>query len=461
MEPANTRRIFLLTIALASLVGLSSCGENGDRDERPNLLLVVVDTLRADHLESYGYGRQTMPLLSGLAREGALFRNAFCQATWTGASMSSLFTSTYPSTHGFQQNTLTDNVLGASFVTLAESLAEAGYETIGHSTNVYISKVLGLAQGFSSFVEHEHLADADEVTAAAIASLDGWHETSKAPLFLYVHYMEPHCPYSPPPAHLALFRSNEIRPLPADFRVPPHIDIGSRDISDYESAYDGEIHFAGSEIEKLLARLQELELARDTLVVITADHGEELFERGEFGHGRTFHEEVLRVPLVLRLPSRIPAGIALEAPVELVDVVPTILDLLGVPAPALAEGESLRPLLEGTAKERRKGDAVYSELHIKGPPRVMLRTRGYKAVCTTSGEPEMTEYFDLPGDPGETRNRAAELDDETREGLIDRLVLWRRSMIEKGETLRSQEQAPLSEENLRRLRDLGYVDEEK
>lgn len=458
-------RLFSPVFLCLIIAPLGCGGGKVETFSEPNILLIVVDTLRADHLETYGYSRKTMPIARQLANEGVQFDNAFSQAPWTGSSMTSLFTSVYPSTHGFLYNTLggtTSNFVNQNLVTLAEALGEGGYHRVGHVTNLYVSRKMGFAQGFDKFLEHEHLADADAVTSAAINDLNGWAKKSESPLFMYVHYMEPHCPYSPPADYKKTFES-ESQPLPPTYKIPRHIDIGSRDLADYRNSYDEEILFANDQISRLLDELKKLSLEENTLVILTSDHGEELFERGNFGHGRTFHDEVLHIPLILRFPAKIPANKKIDTIVELVDVMPTVLDLADLQAPEQMQGSSLKPLLQAAPKmpESPEDRVAYSELFIKGPPRIMIRSRTMKAVCVTEGEPHLTSYFDLTKDPTESNNLVSTLDPSESEALVKQLVQWRVARTKQGAPYQTGETKSLTEQELQRLKDLGYIDDEE
>lgn len=343
-------------VAFGAAGGLLACGPA----RPPNVLLVVVDTLRADHSSVYGYDRDTTPRLAAFGAEGAVFEQAYSPVGLTAPAHASLFTALHPLTHGLVRNGL---VLGDEHVTLAEYLAVRGYQTAGIASSFVLHHRFGLAQGFAywddsfepaeatvSVAEWEGFAveegfdrRADHTARRAVQWL---HErrSPEAPFFLFVHFFDPHAPYEPPSSHAGRF-------------PPASDDARARDVS----AYDAEIAFTDDAIGELLDALDELHLARDTLALITADHGEGLMQRGYMLHGLSVHEEELRVPLLVRWPGHIAAGRRIREPVSLLDLAPTIADLVALRRMGAAfEGRSLAAALrDGEAPDPQRPIYLY------------------------------------------------------------------------------------------------------
>jgi choline-sulfatase len=351
-----------LTRATAILAALLRCACSAPTPDPPSdLLLIVIDTCRQSRMSLYGYRDPTTPHIDAFAAEGVVFDLAVSHAPQTLPSVASLLTSMHPPEHGVRVNGLFR--LPAARLTLAELLRDAGYHTGAVVSAFPLDPRFGIEQGFSHYdadfrqslltppdaVHGGFEQRADEATDKALAWLDAAPDAS--PWFLMVHYFDPHMPQEPPE--------------------------GFRDRRD---AYDGELAFTDAEIGRLLARMQVRGRLDDALVVLVADHGEVLSE--EFtGHAGSLAEPAIRVPLVLHHAGRLPAGVRVEAAVGLVDVAPTVLEILGLPVPPGFRGRSLLPLLEGAADDAR---GVYSEtLYLKleaaeGISRFSLRTERYK-----------------------------------------------------------------------------------
>jgi len=299
--------------------------------ERPkratSVVLVVLDTVRADHCSAYGYERPTTPHLTGLAAEGLLFEQARAVSPWTLPSHASLFTGLLPSQHGchWEHRWLLDR-----FDTLAERLAAAKRETFGVTTNANASALWNLAQGFTTFLEtwtlrdrHRGLAD----SGIANAEIDAWlaRRDERQPFFLFVNYADAHLPYAPPPPYDRQFgeAGPGARRLAANGNLLQDVLAGKEQVDDADRAglaalYDGEVRAADARLGELLALLDRHDVADDTLLIVTSDHGEMLGEGGEVDHQLSLNEALLRVPLVVRYPgrvrpARIPEPVALTA----------------------------------------------------------------------------------------------------------------------------------------------------
>jgi arylsulfatase A-like enzyme len=316
------------------------CGAPG---ERPHILLVTLDTTRADHLGVYGHHRATSPSLDALAGEATVYTNARSTSSWTLPAHASLFTGRFPSSHGARYDTEGEHLLADSIEapggirarglapgqdTLAEVLGRAGYATAAVVAGPWLLRTFGLARGFEHYDDAGILdyagRPADDVTDAALRWLEARDER---PFFLFLNYFDPHFPYAPPPPHDRAF-------------LPPGTAPDPARRAQFGALYDAEIRFADRELGRLIRGLRERGDYERTLVVVTSDHGELLGEHGEWGHGRFLFEELVRVPLLVKPagPSRL--GRSEARPVQLLDLFPLLLESAGVPGPADIQGRA-------------------------------------------------------------------------------------------------------------------------
>jgi arylsulfatase A-like enzyme len=442
-----------LLAGLAASALVSGCGRAPLAPPR-NVLLVSVDTLRRDHLELFGYSRTTAPHVAALAAGGVTFDDAITPLPKTGPSLATLMTGLHPETHRVELNLA--NRLDEKFPTLAEVLRARGFRTGAVVSNTVLlreqPKPLGLDRGFETY---DDLLDVPEGrrrreilerratanTDAALAWLRAHGEPGAPPFFLWVHYIDPHGLYDPPEPWRSAFRSASRREIPIfelsdapccriEFinwmnllddlpQNDPHHDLNL-----HVDRYDGEIAYADSEIGRLLAALDAAGRAADTLVVFVSDHGESFGEHGVyFEHGFDVFDENVRIPLVMRAPTALPRGRRVAGEVEIGDVFPTVLDLLGVPGPRV-EGRSLAAVARGDERieDAREIPVETNEgaLSLGTFPRG-LRTSRWKCVLTyrraETGEYELEDrdFFDLASDPGETTNRFDPNDARCRE----------------------------------------------
>jgi arylsulfatase A-like enzyme len=327
----------------------------------PNIIVYVVDTLRSDAVGAYGHPESATPHVDAFASEGVVFENAFANASWTRPSMASLLTGLLPWSHGAEGR---DDLLPEDVPTLATYLAERGYSSALVTSNPNVGSVFGFQRGFDEVSElyartqpgpvrgKELVARSDEVTAEAIR----WLQGAKAPFFLVVLTIDPHAPYTPP-------RHFDPAKLRAGTRVNGLFSTLRRDdLSDLEKArirelYQAEVAFNDDSFGKLLKALAAKGEDRNSIVVLTSDHGEEFWEYGRRGHGLSLSEQVLRVPLVVRHPAsrRLIAGGRTERPITLADLVPTLLDLAGLPIPDDLDGASFFATGDGSSGPQLAG----------------------------------------------------------------------------------------------------------
>ena len=450
---------------MSGLLALLGCApdpaEIRAADARPNVLLVSMDTTRADHLSAYGYERDTTPHLRELARQGVLFDTAYAPSATTGPSHASLFTSLYPVTHRVLKN---GYPLASEYETLAEILTREGFETAAVVSSYVLNARFGYDQGFGAYdddvsqgvapsgvtqwegrtIEGRFYGRADDTTRRALGWLDS-REHPERPFFLFAHYFDPHSPYV----------------SPAGYKPP--FEPGSKvALKLYRTIYfyDTVISYTDQEIGRLLAGLGERGLARDTIVVVVGDHGEGLMQHGHMYHGVHIYEEGVRVPLIVRWPGVIEPGRALAGPVQLMDLAPTLLDLIGINGGSAFQGESLAGrLLDDEPGDPERSIYLYRRPYAAGKladgifaagQKFGLRTGRWKLI--DGPEERSLELFDLESDPGERSNLAVE-EPERTESLRLRLREWRRL-----HTNAEGEPIVLSEEDRTRLRALGYAE---
>jgi len=429
--------------AAALLTASIACTRSSFDDTKPDMVLIVVDTLRADHLGAYGYPRDTSPTLDGLAARGALFEAAWGAAPWTLPSIMSIMTSLYPSGHRVENDGLK---LAPNIPTLAQTFQAVGYATGGFVSHIYVTGTFGFSRGFDRFddfnlaspeyrLEAGMEPDAGRVTDAALEWLAA---QENRPVLLFVHYFDPHWPYEPPDEFKALFPSDYRGDLDAGYDSisrfqDRHVDMPEDYRSFLVSRYDGEIRYVDREIGRLLEGLGRTGRAGRAWITVTSDHGEEFKEHGSVGHGRNLYEEVVHVPLVIAGPaSRAAAkgGRRIATPVSGIDLFPTMLDLAGVERrPPGLTGVSLAPALLADGDGAPVMDAgkaiVISETVRLNTYQKALR-RGSRKLIQFMGQ-NRCELYDLGVDPGEKADLAASHPEECREllrELYDRVDLF-------------------------------------
>ncbi len=450
MPGTRCRRAAAAALALA-LVAVAGCGERRE-PPRLSLLLVTVDTLRADALGAYGGSPSATPRLDALAASGVVFERAWSQAPATGPAVASLLTSLYPHQHGVTHST---RPLAGRQTTLAERLAEGGWDTAGFVSSSILAARYGFRQGFGHWDERlsrpyagsQLERDAADTTDAALAWLAG----RERPFFLWLHYFDPHAPYRE--------RTGGGSGAAGSYSFLRQLEqsgsrrLIERQLPEIRRLYRGEVAWVDGQIGRLLDALEASGRLDSTLVAVTADHGEELFDHGPFhGHVESLSESVLRVPLILWLPSRLPAGRRVDGLVELVDVAPTLLSILGVARPDGLSGRDLGRPATGTGESAPRLAFAQREPYdwMPGGLAFAVRDRRWKAVLY--GEREDVLY-DLELDPAERESVAT--------AHPERLAELRRPL---GERLagaldgRPVGREALDEEDRATLRSLGYLD---
>ena len=406
-----------LLLATCTALVLASCPAEPAAPSGPNVLVIAVDTLRADALGVQGGRDGVSPRIDALAAEGAHFRAAFAHAPWTLPSFSSLFTSLPPEAHGAGGDVREGwRALSEDRTTIAERFQDAGWSTHAIVNVDFLTEPFGTMQGFADVDAHaasdNHATRrAEATTDAALQWIDGRppDKGGARPFFLFVHYFDPHAEYDPPPAWRARFALEQDQSSTAfRFGAREHVvnhrggrmPLDAATLARARALYDGEVAYTDHEIGRLLDGLRARGLDPNTIVVLTSDHGEEFGEHGSWEHGHTHFDELLHVPLVIRAPGIAPRS--RTEPVGLVDVAPTVCALAGVPAAPSFRGRDLsRALVAGGELPPFTGLAAYGNFW--GAAIESWRGARWKRIDSGTN----TRLYDWVDDPREQHDRAA------------------------------------------------------
>ncbi len=495
----TTRLVVPIIVVVAFLAfrinwgGMGSVGEGISPPaggERPlNILLVTMDTQRHDFLRCYGDSVIMTPQIDALAARGAVFKDAVCHVPLTLPSHISIFTSTYPTVHGVRSN-INPKQIPPSLETLAEVLRGNGYRNGAFVSAFILSSIFKLNRGFEIYDDQfenkglhylvrvkpkftlVHLMDvagielsrryerkADETTSRAIRWLrrvgDG------APFFLWVHYYDPHSYYNPPPPFDGLYRG-EVSGSPERVdalleiarnyfpKQEDRLELTGDELQAVNSLYRGEVTYMDHHLGRLITYLKDKDLLKDTIVVLTSDHGELLGEHDLLGHGMWVFEETIRIPLIFHLTGRIPAAVIEDEVVRSIDIMPTILELAGIPLPHQAQGRSLLPLMTGGDHETIP---AYFETYRPDLPEKRyagVRVGPWKYICQPWGSEEL--LFNLDDDPGE-RNNLVEVESD----LAGQMRITLDSIAGEGAGGAEGKTMEMTPEMTDALRALGYI----
>ena len=456
--------------------------------DRLNVLLVVLEGVRADHVSGSGYTRETTPFLDALARDGVRFLNMIATAPGTLSSHAALFTGVHSVTHGA---TGENRFLSSRHTSLQEYLKTGGYRTAAFCTNPWVSPETGFGRGFDAFFTQRHdnglaarallygrrasdriLRRKDAGARRTNEAVKRWLADGDQPFFAFVHYNETHLPYQPPPPYDRVFLPRNVGAArvravnqDANKHLAGQAEMSEEDFAILTASYDGALRYVDHRLHEIADFLRARGEWDRTLFIVTADHGEHLGERGLMGHRVGLYDTVLRVPLVVRCPERVPQGFVVEDLAQTTDIAPTILRLLDITddtaqmqgralldggrataGPAFTISERFRPNLSVLQQRFPTFDARFLDVRTKA-----IRTRREKFIWRSD---EANEFYDLAVDPDERTNligRAAERADALRRQLFDWLAA-----VEKFET---DESAPAIDDVVRRqLQGLGYLD---
>jgi len=421
------------------------------RDERPNLLLISLDTLRARSVGAYGYERDTTPFLDRFARRGTLFETAITTSVTTGPAHMSLFTGLYPANHGMRSG---EEVKHDDAHTLASHLAAAGYQTAAFTENGYIVRRFGFGEGFSEYTENRGSErESPGEVRVTFPQAERWiGNRAREPFFAFVHTYQVHAPYRPPMLYSRLYRGD---------------GLSGPDTETMRKArdnYDREIRYLDDMLRSLIESLEAQGKLERTLIVVLSDHGEEFSEHGYYQHGGAVFEETLRVPLIFVGPGVAPDR-RIATQVSLIDVLPTLLDLLGVAGATESDGVSLAPALRGGPEPEAR--TLFAEayapkrwirpLHGESwrPPLVAVRRQDEKFIVhrpRDGGPADPPRRYDLAADALEHSPRPIEPETlEAVDALVDGYLRGRKPREESPPQ-------PLDPELQERLHALGYLD---
>ncbi|NOZ93804.1 MAG: sulfatase [Acidobacteria bacterium] len=439
-----------------------------------NIVVIVIDALRADHLGCYGYARATSPAIDTLASDGVLFERAISQSTFTSCSVASLFTGLNPHHHGMYWGSLRNQAgsvrthrLGQEHTTLAELLRDQGYTCMAWFQNKMLRKGLGFDQGFAGYTELE--GNKQEVGGRIVDRFLDWHarRKDKTPFFAYLHLLNVHGPYAPKPPFDSMFGDpGARRSLPAMNWATwspwvRQVNSGQRvitpgQLAGLKDAYDGAIRTADTQLGRLFRTLRERGIFSDTVIVLTSDHGDGFMEHRFLDHGRPPYIELVHVPLIIKLPSQAFRGKRVHTQVRLIDVLPTLLEFTGPGAlerePTDLDGSSLLPVIQdnssgGTGASRHR--RAISEILVGGKELVVsVREGRYAFLHWASGTEKL---YDDVRDPQEQDNLAP--------GPVEEIVHLRRQTraIEMAAARVRSSGEPIEPDVVKRIRSLGYL----
>lgn len=465
-----------LIATVVVMVALAGCSSpDAPPAEAENLVILSIDTLRADHLGCYGYDRSTSPNLDRFARRSAVFEQAFTVHVSTAPAHATVLTGLEPADHGIRRNGMR---LGPGVRTLAETFADRGWATGAFVSGWTLERHTGLDRGFSVYDDELDAPGAgarrtgDHTTDRAVAWLE--HQVADdRPFLLFLHLFEPHWPYDPPAADALRFLSGqyELTTVSRPVHIDRLISVNRLDLfeqREYVARYDGEIVVADRLFGRLLDALDDLGVAGSTAVVVLSDHGETLFEREwTMDHGARPHDEQARVPLILHLPDRRLAGRRIPEQVSLLDVTATVADIFGIEPPAGSQGASLLPLALGeTVDEAPRPVFTTARCEPERVPNITAQLRrGALVRAVRVPGLKLVQYplasggwhdalFDLSGDPEERSDVAPERP-ELVSALTTELERWQAAAGSNAEVGRPE----LDLEVETALRELGYLED--
>jgi arylsulfatase A-like enzyme len=423
---------------------LSTCSRH---DHRPSIILIIIDTLRADHLGCYGYDlRDTSPSIDSLASAGRLWEQCRSQAPWTLPATTSILSGLTERSHGTTMQGGHPSRVHPELPYLPQVMQDAGYNTMGVFNVFLLGTDFGFERGFDTFSCH---SDGNGRARSSVEELLSWlHEDASSnpetPFFAVLHLYDPHMPYAPPPPF-------DTRFLPEGDTCTVYSWFGfcaqgvSADTLDHLVAlYDGEIAWVDSQLSRLFSFVRKTGIAERTVIILTADHGEEFLEHNGIGHGHTFYEELIHVPLVVSGPG-FESGGRDHSPVCQIDIAPTIYSLAGVEIPEIVEGTSL---LEGSicpARPQPSSGVNLTRSEGSVVPLAAVTSGAIKSILVDSGDGLETIAYDLAADPQELDEMAADSASITL--LIE---LWSRPRLFSPALVDLSEVRP-------QLRDLGYI----
>jgi arylsulfatase A-like enzyme len=450
------KTFFQCALAFSMAAFVIACGSATP----PNVVLISIDSLRADHVGVYGYSRATTPNIDALAAEGVVFENAVSTTSWTLPAHISMLTSLFSEAHGVIG---AGDSLAGSATTLTEIFHDSGYATVAVVSGPFLHRRFGFAQGFDVYddetVSFAEINDSHQGVTSPLTherAVQLLQESAAEPFFLFLHYWDVHYDYAPPSPYDTMFDPDYTGEVTsANFIRNDAIDrdMDPRDLDHIVALYDGEIAYTDSFLGKLFDELRRLDLWDNTMIVLTSDHGDEFFEHGNKGHRNTLYGELLNVPLIVKFPQSERGGQRDSRLVGIVDIAPTLLDVAGLPPLAQTSGHSLVTLLDGDSDSARRlyfGDVDRRVKSVStGQAKLIAHWR------REPGEELHVELYDLARDPREQLDLSRK--NVTQAVQLRRaLQTWVRVARELAKHLGESgyEQDP---EMVRALRSLGYI----
>lgn len=466
-EPSTIRTKFVWTqLTLTSLAAEEHIAKTPPvPPTKPNVILYVIDTLRASHLEPYGATNVKTPNFTALAQQGLMFSSAISHTSWTRPSVVTILTSQYETTHG---TTTMEHMLSKAVPYLPEILRSAGYHTAAVSMNGHVAPQWGFGRGFDSFAtlntERNELITPPEPRAYVDKLWDKYVapgiKRDNGPFFLYLHELDPHGPYTPPAPFDTMY--------PTHYRGQPEVEadhialvrsrlteLDAEDFAYLESRYRGEVSFVDAILGSLMARLKQEGLADNTVLIVVSDHGEEFGEHGGIGHSVTVYEEMLRVPMFWVWPGHVEASRRVDAPIGLVDFAPTLLSLLGIPAPKEMRGRDMTGFVLGAETSAAPLPMFSYKSDQPGRALQAVHYGPWKLIERMWGPMSNFQLFNLADDPREITNRW--IGERVVGGALRQTMAWERHTAGPAAPTEQNKLETLDPETIEQLRNLGYV----
>lgn len=429
----------------------------------PNIILVVVDTLRWDALGYNGNAHRPTPRIDSIAAEGVVFNQAISTSGWTLPAVASVLTATWPLIHGGLGKQTVLSAIRDEVPTATELLQASGFNTIAFTNAAFLSPQLGLDRGFDIFdhrnAYNQDIRRADETVSSALEQLRRHRDE---PNFMLIHLYDPHLDYDPPAGYASRFTGGRTKPAPPVKGAicrrmaeegggkPPQAMI------DYiEGVYLGEVAFVDAQIGRLVDSLEEMGLYDRTTLIVTSDHGEEFWEHGGFEHGHTLYDELVHIPLVIKFPEHDGiAGKSIDSQVRILDIMPTVFELVGLEQPESFAGISLMPMARGD----ERGDRIaYCESTLYGKDKIVWRTERYKYIYDFDPDAESrAELYDWVSDPEESSN-LIDSHPEIAQRLENELKSFARELTARARSMSQLKPVSLAPEQIESLKSLGYV----
>jgi arylsulfatase A-like enzyme len=461
----NTSRTLIVVLLVLAIGATAAWWILHRPAPQPNVVVFMLDTLRKDGLGCYGRPAGPTPAIDALAADGVRFDQAMAASGWTVPSVASLLTGTWPTLHGAMGKGTDITPIRPELSTAADVFGRAGYDTVGFGNAAFVSPMIGVDRGFDLF-DHRYSYNwdtrrADETIDAVLAQL---RQRKSRSSFYFIHLFDAHLDYNPPEEYATRHVGTRRNPpLPVDQQDVLDMGTGAdgygppslEDRQYLRGLYDAEIDFMDDQIGRFIEALKSLGLYDDTTIVIVSDHGEEFWEHGGFQHGHSLYDELVHIPLVIKLPAAMDlAGRSVAAQVRLIDVMPTMFDVAGIDAPDSFAGRSLLPWAKGSASDDLP---AYFESTLYGPPLIARRGPRYKFIqeLTRTGV-GASVMFDWRQDPGETRDLSIEAR-EARDDEQSKLLKFHSNNLERARNMSTNEPLSLHPDRIKQLRSLGYL----